>query len=415
MLYFQQDIEWRTMEFIQLIIFFVIYSFTGWIIEVIYRSYTRKKFINPGFLFGPFVPVYGIGAIFIILLQKFIHPLPLIEQFIIYTILLTVIEFITGEVFEQIFNLQLWDYSDMKLNFKGKVSLLFSLGWGILAIGVSHFLHPFVSSQVYKLNFNQAIILSACFTAYFVTDTGYSVASLNRFRKDLAYLYEKYSTLSSAEAQKIIVSFKRILEAFPHLNKKLNFNLSENLRLKVNNMKGKLSETIETVLNSRKPIEREYEHIVTDILEHNVFQELQNFFHHNSSIYEHAKVVSYVSYKICKMLNLDYRSAARGGLLHDFFLYDWRDHHEPDLAKEKYHGMAHPKIALDNSMKHFVLNEVEKDIIVKHMWPLTLIPPKYQESFVVTFTDKYVSSKEFIDEFKKRQVGKIKGIKGRKK
>ena len=60
-------------------------------------------------------------------------------------------------------------------------------------------------------------------------------------------------------------------------------------------------------------------------------------------------------------------------------------------------------------MKHFELNEVEKDIIVKHMWPLTFIPPKYQESFVVTFADKYVSSKEFIDEFKKKQIGKIKG------
>lgn len=395
------------MEFILLIIFFAIYSFTGWIIEVIYRSYTRKKFINPGFLFGPFIPVYGIGATFIILLQTFISPLPLIEQFIIYTIILTVIEYITGEIFEQIFNLQLWDYSDMKFNIKGKVSLLFSLGWGILAVGLSHFLHPFVSSQVYKLNFHQSVILSGCFTAYFITDTGYSIASLNRFRRDLAFLYEKYSTLSSVEAQKIIASFRRILDAFPHLNKKLHFNLSENLKLKVNNMKGKLSETIESILYNRKPAEQEYTHIVSDILEHNVFKELQNFFHHNSSIYEHAKVVSYVSYKICKMLNLDYRSAARGGLLHDFFLYDWRDHHEPDLAKEKYHGMAHPKIALNNSMKHFVLNDIEKDIIVKHMWPLTFIPPKYQESFIVTFADKYISSREFIDEFKKRQVGKM--------
>jgi uncharacterized protein len=60
-------------------------------------------------------------------------------------------------------------------------------------------------------------------------------------------------------------------------------------------------------------------------------------------------------------------------------------------------------------MKHFELNDIEKDIIVKHMWPLTFIPPKYQESLVVTFADKYVSSREFIDEFKKRHMGKIKG------
>jgi len=394
------------MHLTQIIIFFAVYSFTGWIIEVIYRSFTRKKFINPGFLFGPFVPVYGIGAIFIILLQKFISPLSVINQFVIYTIILTIIEFITGEIFGYFFKLKLWDYSDMRINIKGKVSLLFSLGWGTLAIGVSHFLHPVVSSQVNKLNLSYASIISAGFMAYFVTDTCYSTASLNRFRRDLAYLYEKYSTLSSIEAQKIIISFRRILEAFPHLNNKLNFNLSENLKLKVNNMKGKLSETIDSILNNRKPAELEYTHIVSDILNHTVFKELQNFFHHNSSIYEHAKVVSYVSYKICKFLKLDYRSAARGGLLHDFFLYDWRNHSEPDLAREKYHGVEHPKIALNNSLKHFSLNEVEKDIIVKHMWPLTVVPPKYQESFVVSFADKYISSREFIDEFKRKQQQK---------
>ncbi len=400
------------MDFTQLIIFFAIYSLIGWIIEVIYRSITRRRLINPGFLFGPFVPVYGIGALFIIILQRFIHPLPVIDQFIIYVIILSVIEFITGEFFEHFFKLKLWDYSDMRINYKGKISLLFSIGWGILAIGLSHFLHPLISAQVFRLNFSNSTIISAFITVYFLTDTSYSVASLNRFRRDIALLYDKYSTLSSIEAQKIITSFKRILDAFPDLNRHLNRNLSENLKLKVNNMKDKLSETIDTIIHNGMILEQEYTSIVSDILEHKTFKELQNFFHHNSSIYDHAKVVSYVSYRICKFLKLDYRSAARGGLLHDFFLYDWRNHNEPELAKEKYHGLEHPKIALGNAMKHFELNDVEKDIIVKHMWPLTFIPPKYQESFVVTFADKYVSSKEFIDEFAKKQKGKIKGRKG---
>ena len=90
-------------------------------------------------------------------------------------------------------------------------------------------------------------------------------------------------------------------------------------------------------------------------------------------------------------------------MLHDFFLYDWRNHDIPDLAKEKFHGLEHPKIALENARKNFELNEVEKDIIVKHMWPLTLAIPKYKESYVVTFVDKYVSSKEFINNFVKKR------------
>jgi len=126
---------------------------------------------------------------------------------------------------------------------------------------------------------------------------------------------------------------------------------------------------------------------------------LKNYYHHNSSIFEHAEIVSWISYSICKYLNLDYASAARGALLHDFFLYDWRNHDEPELAKEKFHGFEHPKIALENSRKHFNLNKIEEDIIIKHMWPLTLLPPRYRESFIVTFVDKYTASREFVDSF----------------
>jgi uncharacterized protein len=113
--------------------------------------------------------------------------------------------------------------------------------------------------------------------------------------------------------------------------------------------------------------------------------------------------VSYLSYRACKVLKLDYRSAARGALLHDFFLYDWRNHDVPDLPEHKYHGVEHPKIALSNSEKHFILNDIEKDSIIKHMWPLTLVPPKYKESFIVSFADKYLASKEFVTNFNRNK------------
>jgi uncharacterized protein len=112
--------------------------------------------------------------------------------------------------------------------------------------------------------------------------------------------------------------------------------------------------------------------------------------------------VAYFSYRISKYFKLDYRSAARGALLHDFFLYDWRNHDAPDLPREKFHGLAHPAIAVANAKKYFSINEIEEDIIKRHMWPLTLVPPKYKESYIVSFADKYLSSKEFINEYKKR-------------
>jgi uncharacterized protein len=73
-------------------------------------------------------------------------------------------------------------------------------------------------------------------------------------------------------------------------------------------------------LKKRKPRDKEYINLVKDILMNEEFKRLKEFYHHNSSIYEHARRVSFLSYKICKYLKLDYRAAARGGLLHDFFL-----------------------------------------------------------------------------------------------
>lgn len=386
-----------------IVIYFALYSFIGWIIELIYRSLNNRKLVNPGFLYGPFVPIYGIGGIFVSLVYLKISFLPVPLQFLVYSLILTVIEYITGEIFEKFFQLKLWDYSENRFNINGKVSLLFSTGWGLLALTVVNYIHPAISYPVNKIGSTESAVISSIFLAYFIADAAYSTASLNRFRKDILYLYEKYSLLSNSEVQRLINSFRRILGAFPDLNEYLNSKLNIKLKDKAENMINRLTENIETIMNDRKPAEQEFNAIVADILDNEEFLKLKNFFHHNSSIYEHARIVSYLAYRLCKYLNLDYTSAARGALLHDFFLYDWRNHDLPELAKDKYHGVAHPKIALNNALKHFNLNELEKDIIVKHMWPLTLIPPRYQESYIVTFTDKYVASREFIDEFRRRK------------
>jgi len=80
-------------------------------------------------------------------------------------------------------------------------------------------------------------------------------------------------------------------------------------------------------------------------------------------------------------------------MLHDLFLYDWRNSKKL-LNLEKAHAFIHPKIALENSSKLFTLNEKEKDIILKHMWPVTISLPKYKESYIITFIDKFSTIQE---------------------
>ena len=91
---------------------------------------------------------------------------------------------------------------------------------------------------------------------------------------------------------------------------------------------------------------------------------------------------------LAKKLGLNYKAVARGAMLHDLFLYDWRNSKKA-LKLRKLHAFIHPEIALENSLKLFYLTEKEKDIILKHMWPVTIKLPKYPESYIVTFTDKY--------------------------
>lgn len=129
----------------------------------------------------------------------------------------------------------------------------------------------------------------------------------------------------------------------------------------------------------------EYTGIVRDITRSETVRRMRAFSQHGDiSCFEHCVLVSYYSFRICRRLGLDYRSAARGGLLHDLFLYDWHC----DKPDKGLHAFAHPRIALRNADRLFRLNDRERDIIRKHMWPLTVSLPRYRESFVVSVVDK---------------------------
>jgi len=141
--------------------------------------------------------------------------------------------------------------------------------------------------------------------------------------------------------------------------------------------------------------DREYKKIVKDIFRNVEFKKLYNIEHHGISRMEHSIKISYYFYKIAKKLGMDYVSVARGGLLHDFFL----DGDERN-GKEKFlDTFTHPKRALDTSMEYFNVNDIEKNIIVSHMFPIYISIPKYKESFLVNLVDKVIGCKELLRGF----------------
>ncbi len=141
--------------------------------------------------------------------------------------------------------------------------------------------------------------------------------------------------------------------------------------------------------------DKKYKEIVKDILRNNDFKKLYNIEHHGISRYEHLNKIAYYSYKIAKKLNMDYRSVTRGALLHDFYL-DGNERSSKDKFTDTF---IHPKKALDTSSKTFVLNEIEKNIIISHMFPIYPALPKYKESVLVNIVDKVIGCKEMIMEY----------------
>lgn len=154
------------------------------------------------------------------------------------------------------------------------------------------------------------------------------------------------------------------------------------------------NEIIPIKINS---LDEEYKKLIDPIIKTKEFQKRKNYHHHeNRSVYYHSLLVSYRSYKLAKKLNLDYKSTAIAGILHDFYYNDWQLNRKKKKI-DRAHGFVHAKEALENSNKNFknFLNKKIENSILRHMFPLTLIPPFYLEGWIICLVDKYCSFEVF--------------------
>ena len=132
---------------------------------------------------------------------------------------------------------------------------------------------------------------------------------------------------------------------------------------------------------------------VGDLLSSAVVQQMRQYPHHKTvSTFWHSVYVSYLTYRFCGGLHLQQQEAARAALLHDFYLYNWyvEKHGE-------YHVWYHPKTAVKNAESYFgPLTEKQKNMILSHMWPLFVEPPKSKEAYVLTLADKIAAIRDLV-------------------
>ena len=154
----------------KIILYFFIYAFLGWVLETVFCLVTQAKFMKRGFLYGPLCPMYGFAAVIMIQSLKNIR-INSLGKFCICMVAFTVFEYVVAVVLESLFGLRWWDYSDEVLNFQGRISLPYSIAWGIVGVIFIEKIHPFIKNKVEKisLRISQKKILIILYTMILIT------------------------------------------------------------------------------------------------------------------------------------------------------------------------------------------------------------------------------------------------------
>lgn len=171
------------------LLFFYFYCFLGWVWETCYVSVCQGRWVNRGFMRGPFLPIYGSGAIVVL-----IFTLPFRTDaglvFIVGMASATLLEYFTGVAMEKMFHVRYWDYSGKPLNLNGHICLVSSLAWGVFSVILTLYGHTPVERFVLKMNSNLVEFIVFLLTVYFAIDLSESVREAVNLKEVLVSLEE---------------------------------------------------------------------------------------------------------------------------------------------------------------------------------------------------------------------------------
>ena len=242
-----------------LIFYFIIYSFLCWCLESAYKTIILKKLVNSGFLYGPFCPMYGIGALLMILIGK--NSNNIIVIFLLAFVLFSVWEYIVAIILEKLFKTKYWDYSDLKFNIKGRVCLKNSIYWGILGVLLMFVIQPGIEYMTNLIPANALRIINIVLCIGILLDTTITIYRIMFIEKKIRQVFELGDTikdkikeikeidykekLSRENAQKFVDELKtkqailkftlykrigRLKNAFPEMNSE---NISKFMKQKI--------------------------------------------------------------------------------------------------------------------------------------------------------------------------------------
>ena len=241
---------------------FVIFSLLGWVLEFVFRSWRRRRFTNPGLLGGPYLPIYGTGAVLLFIASSHLGDSPILVKALIYFVITTGAEFLTGFILEEFFYVRLWDYSKEHFQIKNHVCLTFSLYWVILAFVFEY------------------ILLPAALTFY----------------RPSSLIFYPMAGIACLIFVDMVLKFSRLY----------------------------FSRVQQDRQTDPDDICQDFSRIIEPLLLQPEVAMLSGFRHHRMiTRLDHSMEVAWLSYLLARRWSLDCTATVRGALLHDLFLYEW--------------------------------------------------------------------------------------------
>ncbi|MEG0073072.1 MAG: putative ABC transporter permease [Clostridia bacterium] len=212
------------------ILSFFVYSFLGWIFEIICVSVSEKKFVDRGFLIGPYCPIYGFGSMaMVLLLEKYQDDI--VALFVMSVVICSILEYVTSYIMEKIFKARWWDYSHKKFNINGRICLFNSIVFGFFGCIVTLVLNPRIVKLICISPPIVLYIILGVLLCTFILDL---ICSFNIISgmKDAAYQMKKDNTTEITRKVKEILKkksifSKRLVNAFPDFSATIKSKVEE--------------------------------------------------------------------------------------------------------------------------------------------------------------------------------------------
>lgn len=217
------------MQFDQYFLYFFIYAIIGYISEVIYCGILDKRVTNRGFLHGPYLPIYGFGALLVVVPLMYFDAHPVLVFFVAF-FLTSALEYVTSFLLEKIFNTKLWDYSKKFANIHGRVCLLNSTLFGIMGLGATYYLHPTLTRFVSSIPLGVLNPLSSVLLLGLGIDTTSSIYRMTSFQKQLA---EFRIRIKELESRLELLAKQRTTPSLENLRARLDSELAD-LKMRLN-------------------------------------------------------------------------------------------------------------------------------------------------------------------------------------